>query len=42
MLNVEGLGKELYPDLDLWQTALPFLGKLAKTTMSPMGKHKEI
>jgi ubiquinone biosynthesis protein len=25
LLNVEGLGRELDPDLDLWQTALPFL-----------------
>lgn len=25
LLNIEGLGRELYPDLDLWQTAKPFL-----------------
>ncbi len=25
LLHVEGLGRELYPDLDLWQTAKPFL-----------------
>jgi ubiquinone biosynthesis protein len=25
LLNVEGLGRQLYPDLDLWQTAKPFL-----------------
>jgi ubiquinone biosynthesis protein len=25
LLNVEGLGRELDPDLDLWQTAKPFL-----------------
>jgi ubiquinone biosynthesis protein len=25
LLNVEGLGRELDPELDLWQTALPFL-----------------
>jgi len=25
LLNVEGLGRELYPDLDLWQTARPIL-----------------
>ena len=25
LLNVEGLGRELYPDLDLWTTAKPFL-----------------
>lgn len=25
LLNIEGLGRELNPDLDLWQTAQPFL-----------------
>jgi ubiquinone biosynthesis protein len=25
LLNIEGLGRRLYPDLDLWQTAKPFL-----------------
>jgi len=25
LLNVEGLGRDLYPDLDLWRTAKPFL-----------------
>jgi len=25
LLNIEGLGRQLYPDLDLWQTAKPFL-----------------
>ncbi len=25
LLNIEGLGRELYPDLDLWKTAKPFL-----------------
>jgi ubiquinone biosynthesis protein len=25
LLNVEGLGRQLYPDLDLWTTAKPFL-----------------
>ena len=25
LLNIEGLGRELYPNLDLWQTAQPFL-----------------
>jgi ubiquinone biosynthesis protein len=27
LLNVEGLGRELNPDLDLWKTARPFLEK---------------
>ena len=25
MLNIEGLGRQLYPDLDLWVTAKPFI-----------------
>jgi len=25
LLNIEGMGRELYPDLDLWDTAKPFL-----------------
>lgn len=25
LLNIEGLGRDLYPDLDLWQTAKPIL-----------------
>ena len=25
LLNVEGLGRQLYPELDLWQTAKPFM-----------------
>lgn len=30
LLNVEGLGRTLYPDLDLWNTAKPFLEKWMK------------
>lgn len=30
LLNVEGLGRALYPELDLWATAKPFLEKLKK------------
>ncbi|MGB5178590.1 MAG: ubiquinone biosynthesis regulatory protein kinase UbiB, partial [Gammaproteobacteria bacterium] len=25
LLNIEGLGRQLYPELDLWKTAKPFL-----------------
>src|SRR5690242_15400471 len=25
LLNIEGLGRQLYPDLDLWATAKPYL-----------------
>jgi ubiquinone biosynthesis protein len=27
LLNIEGLGRELYPQLDLWETAKPYLEK---------------
>lgn len=30
LLNIEGLGRQLYPDLDLWTTAKPFLEKWTK------------
>src|SRR5260363_283515 len=30
LLNVEGLGKELDPELDLWKTAQPYLERWVK------------
>ncbi len=42
MLNVEGLGKELYPDLDLWQTALPFLENWQRKRLSPWENIKKL
>ena len=36
LLNVEGLGKQLYPQLDLWQTALPFLERWQAQRVSPL------
>jgi len=35
LLNVEGLGRQLYPDLDLWQTALPFLENWNTRRLNP-------
>ncbi len=35
LLNIEGLGRQLYPELDLWATAKPFLEKLNKQKYSP-------
>ncbi len=35
LLAVEGLGRQLDPDLDLWTTAKPFLEKWLKTQMGP-------
>lgn len=36
LLNVEGLGRQLYPDLDLWQTALPFLENWQRRRTDPL------
>ncbi len=35
LLNIEGLGRQLYPDLDLWSTAQPFLERWMRERMSP-------
>lgn len=42
LLNVEGLGRELYPQLDLWSTAQPFLERWLKERYSPAGMLKRI
>ncbi len=34
LLNIEGLGRELYPQLDLWQTAKPFIETWMKDQLS--------
>jgi ubiquinone biosynthesis protein len=35
LINIEGLGRQLYPDLDLWQTAKPFMERWMQERMSP-------
>ncbi|AYC34631.1 ubiquinone biosynthesis regulatory protein kinase UbiB [Pseudomonas cavernae] len=35
LLNIEGLGRQLYPDLDLWSTAAPFLERWMRERVSP-------
>jgi len=35
LLNIEGLGRQLYPDLDLWQTAKPFLESWVSEQVGP-------
>jgi ubiquinone biosynthesis protein len=35
LLNIEGLGRQLYPDLDLWQTAKPFLEQWMGEQLGP-------
>src|SRR5690606_14753356 len=42
LLNVEGLGKQLYPDLDLWQTAYPFLENWQKQRLSPLNNLRKV
>lgn len=35
LLNIEGLGRQLYPQLDLWTTAKPFLEKWMANQLGP-------
>jgi len=35
LLNIEGLGRRLYPELDLWKTAKPFLERTMKEQLGP-------
>jgi len=35
LLNIEGLGRQLYPDLDLWETALPYLENWNRKRLNP-------
>ncbi len=42
LLNIEGLGRELYPELDLWTTAKPFLEDWIKQRYSPKSVLKEM
>jgi len=35
LLNVEGLGRQLYPELDIWQTATPVLRAWMRERVSP-------
>jgi ubiquinone biosynthesis protein len=37
LLNIEGLGRQLYPQLDLWTTAQPYLEKWVEQRYSPQG-----
>ena len=41
LLQIEGLGRELYPDLDLWKTAKPILQDWMRTRMSPLSVLRE-
>ena len=36
LLNIEGVGRELYPDLNLWETAKPFMERWMADRLSPV------
>ncbi len=42
LLNIEGLGRELYPELDIWQTAAPILREWMRERMSLRTQLKHI
>jgi len=42
LLYVEGLGRQLYPELDLWKTAKPYLENWLKEQMGPQAFYKGI
>src|ERR1700722_19643235 len=42
LLNVEGLGRQLYPELDIWHTASPVLRKWMRDRMSPRNIIREL
>jgi ubiquinone biosynthesis protein len=42
LLAIEGLGRELYPDLDLWTTAKPILEDWMRERSSPIGHAKRL
>jgi len=42
LLNIEGLGRQLYPELDLWQTAKPFLERWMSEQIGPRALLKNL
>jgi len=42
LLNIEGLGRQLYPQLDLWTTAKPYLEKWVRERYSPRSLFKQL
>jgi len=42
LLNVEGLGRQLYPELDIWQSASPVLRGWMRERMSPLNVVREL
>jgi ubiquinone biosynthesis protein len=42
LFNIEGLGRELYPELDLWKTAQPVLRAWMRERMSPLALMRRV
>lgn len=42
LVNIEGLGRQLYPGLELWKTAKPFLDKWVKNQIGPRAFFKNL
>jgi len=42
LLNIEGLGRQIYPELDLWNTAMPFLESWMRDRNGPRALFKNI
>ncbi|MEX2488048.1 MAG: ubiquinone biosynthesis regulatory protein kinase UbiB [Pseudomonadales bacterium] len=42
LLNIEGMGRQIYPDLDLWETAAPFMEKWMAERMGLAGVMRRI
>jgi ubiquinone biosynthesis protein len=42
LLNIEGLGRQLYPELDLWNTAKPYMERWVKERFGPQGALREL
>ncbi|HEY4128462.1 MAG TPA: AarF/UbiB family protein, partial [Gammaproteobacteria bacterium] len=42
LFNIEGLGRQLYPELDLWKTAKPFLEDWTRERYSPKATLKRL
>jgi ubiquinone biosynthesis protein len=42
LLTIEGVGRQLYPDLDLWKTAKPVLEDWMRQRQNPVNRLKEL
>jgi ubiquinone biosynthesis protein len=42
LLNIEGLGRQLYPELDLWHTAKPFMERWMADRVGPTAVLREL